>query len=64
MGDAALLKRVNATAADLALRLGRYFGQNPRYWMNLQGELRGSGQRSPIIGSPRDGGLVDSGTWG
>jgi addiction module HigA family antidote len=22
--------------ADLALRLGRYFGQNPRYWMNLQ----------------------------
>lgn len=23
--------------AELALRLGRYFGQNPRYWMNLQG---------------------------
>jgi addiction module HigA family antidote len=22
--------------ADLALRLGRYVGQNPRYWMNLQ----------------------------
>ena len=22
--------------ADLALRLGRYFGQNPRYWINLQ----------------------------
>ncbi len=22
--------------ADLALRLGRYFGQNPRYWVNLQ----------------------------
>ncbi len=22
--------------ADLALRLGRYFSQNPRYWMNLQ----------------------------
>jgi antitoxin HigA-1 len=22
--------------AELALRLGRYFGQNPRYWMNLQ----------------------------
>jgi addiction module HigA family antidote len=21
---------------ELALRLGRYFGQNPRYWMNLQ----------------------------
>ena len=23
--------------AELALRLGRYFGQNPRYWVNLQG---------------------------
>ena len=22
--------------AELALRLGRYFGQNPRYWVNLQ----------------------------
>ncbi|CAN2044595.1 antitoxin HigA-1 [Candidatus Magnetomoraceae bacterium gMMP-1] len=22
--------------AEIALRLGRYFGQNPRYWMNLQ----------------------------
>jgi addiction module HigA family antidote len=23
--------------AEFALRLGRYFGQNPRYWLNLQG---------------------------
>jgi addiction module HigA family antidote len=22
--------------AELALRVGRYFGQNPRYWLNLQ----------------------------
>ncbi|MDP2644236.1 MAG: HigA family addiction module antitoxin [Desulfobacterales bacterium] len=22
--------------AELALRLGRYFNQNPRYWLNLQ----------------------------
>lgn len=22
--------------AELALRLGRYFGQTPRYWLNLQ----------------------------
>ena len=22
--------------AELALRLGRYFGQHPRYWLNLQ----------------------------
>jgi addiction module HigA family antidote len=23
-------------SAELALRLGRYFGQEPRYWLNLQ----------------------------
>lgn len=22
--------------AELAMRLGRYFGQSPRYWLNLQ----------------------------
>ena len=22
--------------AELSLRLGRYFGQNPRYWLNIQ----------------------------
>lgn len=22
--------------AEFALRLGRYFGQNPRYWLNIQ----------------------------
>ncbi len=22
--------------AELALRIGRYFGQSPRYWLNLQ----------------------------
>ncbi|MBI1747552.1 MAG: HigA family addiction module antidote protein [Acidobacteria bacterium] len=22
--------------AEMALRLGRYFGQSPRYWLNLQ----------------------------
>jgi addiction module HigA family antidote len=30
---------VNGTrpvTAELALRLGRYFGQNPRYWLNIQ----------------------------
>jgi addiction module HigA family antidote len=24
--------------AELALRLGRYFGQSPRYWLNLQSD--------------------------
>jgi addiction module HigA family antidote len=23
--------------AELSLRLGRFFGQSPRYWLNLQG---------------------------
>ena len=25
-----------AVTAELALRLGHYFGQSPRYWLNLQ----------------------------
>ena len=25
--------------AELALRLGRYFRQSPRYWMNLQSDM-------------------------
>jgi addiction module HigA family antidote len=25
-----------SVTAELALRLGRYFGQSPRYWLNLQ----------------------------
>ena len=31
-----LVNGKRAISAELALRLGRYFGQNPRYWMNLQ----------------------------
>ena len=31
-----VVNRKRPVTADLALRLGRYFGQNPRYWMNLQ----------------------------
>jgi addiction module HigA family antidote len=31
-----LLNGKRPITAELALRLGRYFGQNPRYWMNLQ----------------------------
>lgn len=27
-----------AITADTALRLGRYFGMNPRFWMNLQAD--------------------------
>ncbi len=31
-----VVKGKRPVTAELALRLGRYFGQNPRYWMNLQ----------------------------
>ena len=31
-----LVKGRRPLTAELALRLGRYFGQSPRYWINLQ----------------------------
>ena len=31
-----LAHRKRPVTAELALRLGRYFGQSPRYWLNLQ----------------------------
>ena len=31
-----VVKGKRPITAELALRLGRYFGQNPRYWLNLQ----------------------------
>jgi len=31
-----LAKGKRPVTAELALRLGRYFGQSPRYWLNLQ----------------------------
>ena len=33
-----LAHRKRPVTAELALRLGRYFGQSPRYWLNLQTE--------------------------
>jgi addiction module HigA family antidote len=32
-----IIKGKRPVTAETALRLGRYFGQSPRYWMNLQG---------------------------
>ena len=29
-----------AVSADTALRLGRYFGVSPRFWLNLQAQFR------------------------
>jgi addiction module HigA family antidote len=31
-----LVRGKRPLTAELALRLGRYFGQSPRYWINLQ----------------------------
>lgn len=33
----AVVSRQASVDADLALRLGRYFGTSPEFWMNLQG---------------------------
>ena len=31
-----IIKGKRPVTAETALRLGRYFGQDPRYWVNLQ----------------------------
>jgi addiction module HigA family antidote len=31
-----ILRRTRSITADTALRLGRFFGQTPEFWMNLQ----------------------------
>ncbi|HYE49724.1 MAG TPA: HigA family addiction module antitoxin [Azospirillaceae bacterium] len=33
---AEIVRGKRAVSADTALRLGRYFGQSPRFWLNLQ----------------------------
>ena len=33
-----ILNNRRAITADTALRLGRYFGTSPRFWLNLQSE--------------------------
>jgi addiction module HigA family antidote len=33
---AAILKGTRAITADTSLRLGRYFGQSDRFWLNIQ----------------------------
>ena len=32
------LTRLFTVLSDTALRLGRYFGNNPQFWMNLQSQ--------------------------
>jgi addiction module HigA family antidote len=33
-----ILNGKRAISADTALRLGRYFGNNPQFWIDLQGQ--------------------------
>ena len=35
---ASLLEQRNGVTAELALRLGRYFGTTPRFWMTMQND--------------------------
>jgi antitoxin HigA-1 len=44
----AILRGTRGVTADTALRLGRYFGTSPRFWLNLQQsyELKITEQRS------------------
>lgn len=57
----AILNRQRGVTADTALRLGRYFGTSPRFWLNLQKtyELRraeiSSGERIKERVKPRQG---------
>ena len=36
MGISHVVKGARPVTADIALRLGRYFGQSAQYWLNLQ----------------------------
>ncbi len=33
-----MMNGTRGISADTALRLGRYFGNNPQFWMNLQSQ--------------------------
>ncbi len=45
-----IVREQRAISADVALRLGRYFGMTPQFWMNLQADydLRLAAARAPL----------------
>ncbi len=45
-----ILREERAISADVALRLGKYFGMTPQFWMNLQADfdLRLAAARAPL----------------
>ena len=45
-----VVREQRAISADVALRLGRYFGMTPQFWMNLQADydLRRAAATAPL----------------
>jgi len=45
-----ILREERAISADVALRLGKYFGMTPQFWMNLQADydLRLAATSAPL----------------
>ena len=45
-----IVRGERAIRADVALRLGKYFGMTPQFWMNLQSDsdLRRAAARAPL----------------
>lgn len=45
-----VVREQRAISADVALRLGKYFGMTPQFWMNLQADydLRFAAVRVPL----------------
>ena len=47
--------------ADTALRLARYFGNSPEFWLNLQAAYARGGCQNPARGAAASGGMI---RWG
>ena len=45
-----IVREQRAISADVALRLGKYFGMTPQFWMNLQADydLRRAAANAPL----------------
>ncbi len=45
-----VVREQRAISADIALRLGKYFGMTPQFWMNLQSDydLRVASAKAPL----------------
>jgi addiction module HigA family antidote len=45
-----IVREQRAISADVALRLGKYFGMTPQFWMNLQADydLRRAAASAPL----------------